>query len=82
MEVLKVDLEATGKGVHEALKEFFRHPEEIKNSGLKGQLNNQKIIIQGFGNVGLNTAKSLYEDGSTIIGVAEIDGSIFNERWN
>ncbi len=77
---IKGRLEATGKGVHEALKEFFRHPDEIKNSGLNGQLNNQKIIIQGFGNVGLNTAKSLYEDGSTIIGVAEKDGSIFNEN--
>ena len=77
---IKGRLEATGKGVHEALKEFFRHPNEIKNSGLNGQLNNQKIIIQGFGNVGLNTAKSLYEDGATIIGVAEKDGSIFNEN--
>ena len=76
---IKGRLEATGRGVHEALKEFFRHPEEVKKSGLNGQLNNQKIIIQGFGNVGLNSAKALYEDGSTIIGVAEIDGAIFND---
>ena len=76
---IKGRLEATGRGVHEALKEFFRHPEEVKKSGLNGQLNNQKIIIQGFGNVGLNSAKALYEDGATIIGVAEIDGAIFND---
>ena len=76
---IKGRLEATGRGVHEALKEFFRHPEEIKNSDLNGQLNNQKIIIQGFGNVGLNSAKSLYENGATIIGVSEKDGAIFNE---
>ena len=76
---IKGRLESTGKGVHEALKEFFRHPEEIKKSNIKGQLNDQKIIIQGFGNVGLNTAKSLFEDGAKIIGVSEIDGAIYNK---
>ena len=76
---IKGRLEATGRGVHESLKEFFRHSKEIKKSGLTGQLNDQKIIIQGFGNVGLNTAKSIYEDGGTIIGIAEKNGAIFNK---
>ena len=37
-----------------------------------------KIIIQGFGNVGLNAAKSLFLAGSKIIGIAEKEGGIFN----
>jgi glutamate dehydrogenase (NAD(P)+) len=77
---IKGRLEATGRGVHQCLKEFFRHPEQIKKSNLSGQLNDQKIIIQGFGNVGLNTAKALYEDGAKIVGLAEINNSIYNEN--
>ncbi len=76
---IKGRLEATGRGVHQVLKEFFRHPKERDKAGLKGQLDDQKIIIQGFGNVGSNSAKALYEDGAKIIGIAEKDGSIFSE---
>tara|TARA_Y100000590_G_scaffold412431_1_gene507398 strand:- start:795 stop:2207 length:1413 start_codon:yes stop_codon:yes gene_type:complete len=73
-------LEATGRGVHQALKEFFRHQNEIKKTNLQGNLNDQKIIIQGFGNVGLNTAKALFNDGAKIIGISEKEGAIINEN--
>ena len=76
---IKGRVEATGRGVCEALKEFFRHPDEVLKAGIKSNLKNQKIIIQGFGNVGLNSAKSLFKNGATIIGIAEKDGSIFND---
>jgi len=77
---IKGRLEATGNGVCEALKEFFRHPNEVKKANLKPNLENQKIIIQGFGNVGLNSAKSLYTNGAKIIGIAEKEGGIFAEN--
>ena len=77
---IKGRVEATGRGVCEALKEFFRHPDEVRKAGINPNLNDQKIIIQGFGNVGLNSAKSLFENGSTTIGIAEKDGGIFNEK--
>jgi len=76
---IKGRLEATGKGVCEALKEFFRHPNELKRNKVKGQLSDQKIIIQGFGNVGLNSAKALYNNCAKIIGIAERDGGIYQE---
>ena len=72
--------EATGRGVCEALKEFFRHPEEVRKANLKLGLENQTIIIQGFGNVGLNSAKALYANGAKIIGIAEREGGIFSEK--
>jgi glutamate dehydrogenase (NAD(P)+) len=34
--------------------------------------------VQGFGNVGSNTAKLLFEKGYTIIGIAEYDGGLYN----
>ncbi len=77
---IKGRLEATGNGVCEALKEFFRHPDEVKKLNLKPNLENQTIIIQGFGNVGLNSAKALYANGGKIIGIAEKEGGIFSEN--
>ena len=77
---IKGRLEATGIGVYEALKELFRHTQEIKKNNITGQLSDQKIIIQGFGNVGLNAAKALFSNGAKIIGIAEKDGGIFNQR--
>ena len=77
---IKGRLEATGNGVCEALKEFFRHPEEVKKVNLKPNLEDQTIIIQGFGNVGLNSAKALHANGGKIIGIAEKEGGIFSEK--
>jgi len=77
---IKGRLEATGRGVCESLKEFFRHPKELKLHNINGQLSDQKIIIQGFGNVGLNSAKALFENGAKIIGIAEREGGIFNPK--
>ena len=75
---IKGRLEATGKGVCEALKEFFRHSKELKRHNIDGQLSDQKIIVQGFGNVGLNSAKALFVNGAKIIGIAEKEGGIVN----
>ena len=77
---IKGRLEATGRGVCEALKEFFRHPEEVQRAGVNKELSDQNIIIQGFGNVGFNSAKALFQNGAKIIGIAEKDGGIFNDK--
>jgi len=77
---IKGRLEATGRGVCEALKEFFRHSKDVQQAGVSKELSDQKIIIQGFGNVGFNSAKALFETGAKIIGIAEIDGAIFNKE--
>ena len=76
---IKGRLEATGRGVCEALKEFFRHSNELTKHGIDGTLSDQTIIVQGFGNVGINSAKALYDNGARIIGVAEREGGIFSE---
>jgi len=40
----------------------------------------KSYIIQGFGNVGYWAAKFIVENGGTIVGVAEWDGSIYSEN--
>ena len=72
-------VEATGRGVQYALREFFRHPEDIAKAGLDGTLKGKRIIVQGLGNVGYHAAKFLREeDGSVITGIIERDGSLYD----
>lgn len=71
--------EATGRGVQYAIREFFRHPEEVSGAGLEGQIAGQRIIVQGLGNVGYHAAHFLSEeDGALIIAIIERDGAIIN----
>jgi glutamate dehydrogenase (NAD(P)+) len=71
-------VEATGRGVQYALREFFRHPEDIAIAGLAGTLDGKRVIVQGLGNVGYHAAKFLSEqDGCKVTGIIERDGSLF-----
>jgi len=76
---IKGRVEATGRGVQYALREFFRHPDDVAKTGLKGGLSGKRIIVQGLGNVGYHAAKFLREeDDALIIGVIERDGAVVN----
>ena len=73
-------VEATGRGVQYALREFFRHEDHMKKAGLSGELKDKAIVVQGLGNVGYHTAKFLSEeDGARIITVIERDGVVRNK---
>lgn len=71
--------EATGRGVHYALQEFFRHADDVKAAGLGGTLEGKRVVVQGLGNVGYHAAKFLQEDGAIIIAIAERDGALYSE---
>jgi glutamate dehydrogenase (NAD(P)+) len=62
--------EATGRGCmivcDEALKRFGR------------ERRSTRVIIQGFGNVGGQAARLMHEAGYKIIGIADINGGLFN----
>jgi glutamate dehydrogenase (NAD(P)+) len=64
--------EATGRGLmvvcDEALKKLGLNREETR------------VIVQGFGNVGSNAARLMHEQGYKIIGIAEIDGGLYNKN--
>ncbi len=73
--------EATGRGVQYALREFFRHPEDIAKCGLTGGIDGKRIVVQGLGNVGYHTAKFLAEDdGARVIAVFERDGALVDDK--
>ncbi|HXP45714.1 MAG TPA: Glu/Leu/Phe/Val dehydrogenase, partial [Terriglobales bacterium] len=64
--------EATGRGLmvvcDEALKKLALNREETR------------VVVQGFGNVGSNAAHLMYEQGYKIIGIAEVDGGLYNKN--
>jgi glutamate dehydrogenase (NAD(P)+) len=73
-------VEATGRGVQYGLREFFRHPDDVKEAGLDGDLEGKRVVVQGLGNVGFHASKFLSEeDGARVIAVIEHDGAIVNE---
>ena len=70
-------VEATGRGIQFALREFFREPLDVKRASLEGTLDGQRVIVQGLGNVGFHAAKFLsLEDGAKVIGIVERDGAL------
>ncbi|WP_128514161.1 Glu/Leu/Phe/Val family dehydrogenase [Tabrizicola thermarum] len=74
-------VEATGRGVQYALREFFRHKEDIAKAGLTGGIEGKRVIVQGLGNVGYHAAKFLSEeDGARVIAVIERDGALLDDK--
>ena len=62
--------EATGRGVSVVCDQALKH--------LNMTPANTTVIVQGFGNVGSNSAKLLWEKGYKVIGIGEYDGALFN----
>ena len=74
-------VEATGRGVQYALREFFRHPEDRAKAGFTGTLDGKRVIVQGLGNVGSHAARFLSEeDGCKVVGIIERDGGLSDPR--
>jgi len=73
-------VEATGRGVQYALREFFRESADMEAAGMKGSLDGKRVIVQGLGNVGYHAAKFLSEDdGALITGIIEHDGALYSD---
>ncbi|HEV2115599.1 MAG TPA: Glu/Leu/Phe/Val dehydrogenase [Terriglobales bacterium] len=64
--------EATGRGLmiicDEALKKLNMNRDQTR------------VVIQGFGNVGSNAARLMYERGYKIIGIVEVGGGLYNRN--
>jgi glutamate dehydrogenase (NAD(P)+) len=64
--------EATARGLQYAVREAVK----VKGVSLEGA----RVVVQGFGNVGGNSARLLAEDGAVIIGVSDVYGAIYSSK--
>ena len=71
-------LEATGRGVFFGLREVCSHSDDMREVGLEKGLEGKRIVVQGLGNVGYNTARFCQQGGGVIIAIAEYEGAIYN----
>lgn len=72
--------EATGRGVYFGIKEACDNKEDMKSLGLKHGIEGKTFVVQGLGNVGYHAALYMIEAGAIMVGVAEIDGSIYSKK--
>ncbi len=63
-------VEATGRGA------VFMAADACKKLGLN--LPDQRIVVQGFGNVGSVAAKLIAEAGAKVVGVSDVSGGYYN----
>jgi len=70
--------EATGLGVYYGVREACSFADDMDKLGLDRGLEGKTVVVQGLGNVGYFAAKYLKEGGATIVGLAEIEGAIYN----
>ncbi|MDZ7806207.1 MAG: Glu/Leu/Phe/Val dehydrogenase [Gracilimonas sp.] len=72
--------EATGRGVYFGIREACNNKKDMKNIGLETGVEGKTFVVQGLGNVGYHATKYLTEAGAKLVGVAEIEGSIYDEN--
>jgi glutamate dehydrogenase (NAD(P)+) len=63
-------VEATGRGVALCTR--------WATERLRMQLEDSRIVVQGFGNVGSVTARILHESGAKVVGISDVSGGIYN----
>ncbi len=64
--------EATARGLQYVVREAVK----AKGMSLQGA----RVVVQGFGNVGGNSARLLAEDGAVIIGVSDVYGALYSSK--
>jgi glutamate dehydrogenase (NAD(P)+) len=72
--------EATGRGVFYGIREACSYEKDMHRLGLAPGLEDKNVVVQGLGNVGYHAAQILEEEGgANIVGIAEIEGAIYDE---
>src|SRR5215831_3991435 len=72
--------EATGLGVFYGLREVGNMKEIMDKLSLSTGVEGKRVVVQGLGNVGYHSAKFFQDHGAIIVGLAEWEGAICNEK--
>ncbi len=78
---IKGRTEATGRGVYYGIRQFLSYADDAKALGLEPGIAGKTMVIQGLGNVGSYSGTiSQHEGDAKIIGVSEMEGTIYSEK--
>ena len=72
--------EATGRGVVYGLEEVCSYDDDMKRIGLDTGIQGKSVVVQGFGNVGYHATKYITEADAIVVGIAEVDGVVYNPK--
>lgn len=72
--------EATGRGVYFGIREACSIAKDMKDVGLEPGVEGKTFVVQGLGNVGYHASLYMIKAGAKLIGVSEIEGSIYDEN--
>lgn len=72
--------EATGRGVFYGTREACNVAEDMKALGLTTGIEGKRVCVQGLGNVGYHAALYFYEAGAKLVGLSEIDCSLYDPK--
>ncbi len=72
--------EATGLGVFYGTREVCNIPDLMQKLGLPVGIEGKRVIVQGLGNVGYWAAHFFQKAGAKVIGLAEYEGAVYNEK--
>ncbi|MES3631007.1 MAG: Glu/Leu/Phe/Val dehydrogenase [Longimonas sp.] len=71
--------EATGRGVYYGIREACAFKRDMDALGLDVGTVGKSVVVQGIGNVGYHAARILQDEGGAkIVGIAEIEGAIYD----
>lgn len=72
--------EATGLGVFYGIREMLSNVEDMKKMGMTTGVEGKRVAVQGLGNVGYHAAHYFHANGAIVVGLSEMEGSIFNPK--
>ena len=71
--------EATGRGVFYGIQKACSFKKDMDRLDLAVGVDGKTVVVQGLGNVGSHAARILVEEGgASIVGIAEIEGAIYD----
>ncbi len=70
--------EATGRGVYFGIREACNIKEDMDALGLDVGVEGKSFVVQGLGNVGYHASLYMTQAGAKLVGVAEMEGGIYD----
>lgn len=70
--------EATGRGVYFGIREACNIKEDMDALGLEVGVEGKSFVVQGLGNVGYHASLYMTQAGAKLVGVAEMEGAIYD----